>query len=148
MSSSSEQEFTAQESVRLPPDEAFRLFTERVDAWYEINRYSVLNPQKTSSVKIEGHVGGRFMEVPMDASNPGGVLGMIHVWEPPHRFAFVDLNDCQVEVTFEAVEELTLVTISVRLLRVLSCDQVSAIKRYGWHTLLGKYKTVIDQSNE
>ncbi|XOV83797.1 MAG: SRPBCC domain-containing protein [bacterium] len=145
MSSAAKQEYVAQEKVDLTPGEAFRLFTERVDAWYEINSHSVLNPEKTSAVEIEGYVGGRFMEVPTSTSDSAGVLGTIHTWDPPNRFVFIDLNECEVAVTFEPVDKVTLVTISVRVVKPLSCKKVNAIKRYGWHTLLRQYTTIINQ---
>ncbi len=139
--------FSAEESVSVAPREAFLLFTEHVGEWYEITPYSVINPDKTASVAIEGFAGGRFLEVWRDAQ-PGGVLGTVRVWDPPQRFMFVDLNNCEVEVTFEPITTGSRVTIAVRVPEETDRRRTDTIRQYGWHTLLTQYVSfTVNKSN-
>lgn len=73
--------------VQLGIEDAFALFTERLDTWWPLASFSIgsdNDEQPPTSVRFEGCVGGRVVEV--------GVGGEEHVWadviawQPPRRF--------------------------------------------------------------
>jgi hypothetical protein len=71
--------------VSLPPEQAFRLFTARVDRWWPLTTHSVFGDEAVSC-HVEGWVGGRFYERHGDGRE--AEWGIVQVWDPPDRVAF------------------------------------------------------------
>lgn len=88
-------------AVALPPDEAFRVFTAEIGSWYVVDRYTVVDHERTVDVRIEPGVGGRIMDVHDDATGEGHEMGRITAWEPPSRFEFTDARATETEVRFD-----------------------------------------------
>ena len=71
----------------LPVEEAFELFTARLDTWWPLDTHSISADEKGASpaaVRWEGRVGGRVVEVAADGSEY--VWAEIIAWNPPERF--------------------------------------------------------------
>lgn len=67
--------------VDFTPEEAFELFTARINSWWPVRTHSY-GGDAVQSVVIEPQVGGRVYEVTAE-----GEQDWAHVleWEPPHR---------------------------------------------------------------
>jgi Activator of Hsp90 ATPase homolog 1-like protein len=121
--------------VSVTPDRAFELFTEEVGDWYRVDRFTVVDPERTVSIRFEPYVGGRFMDVYDVTTGEGRELARIQAWDPPHRLQFVDTRDCEVEVTFVAAADGTRVTIEQRGLDRLPPAVADHVERFGWHVI-------------
>ena len=101
--------------VRRRPEEAFRLFTEKLGSWWPLHRFSAApNP---STCAFEGYVGGRVFQRSADGVETP--WGTVLVWEPPQRLAFSwtvsarsEDEAQQVEVMFTPVAEGTQVRLT------------------------------------
>ncbi len=123
--------------VALPPDEAFRVFTAEIGSWYVVDRYTVVDHERTVDVRIEPHVGGRVMDVHDAGTGEGHEMGRITAWEPPRRFQFTDARATETEVRFDpASGGRTTVTLEQRGLDRLPPDEAAHVRRYGWRLLL------------
>ncbi|MEM9436841.1 MAG: SRPBCC domain-containing protein [Pseudomonadota bacterium] len=73
--------------VPLPPDEAFRLFTEDLAAWWPMESHSLsaFDDELPKTVEVEPKEGGKVLEERQDGSRHP--WGTITAWEPGHRFA-------------------------------------------------------------
>jgi len=71
-------------TVPLAPADAFRLFTERMAAWWPLPTHSVYENEATGVV-VEPRVGGRIYETTDDGRTSD--WGVISAWEPGRRFA-------------------------------------------------------------
>jgi uncharacterized protein YndB with AHSA1/START domain len=71
-------------TVKLPPDAAFRLFTERMGIWWPLRTHSVFHAEAVA-VTIEPVVGGRVFE--STASGRTCDWGTIIEWQPGERLA-------------------------------------------------------------
>jgi hypothetical protein len=122
--------------VPLPPAAAFGLFTDGIDEWYLRGRDTVPDWTKTVAVRIEPWVGGRLLDV-HDASTGGGrAMATVTAWEPPTRLVFTDARGTEVEVTFDAVDGGSRVTLEHRHLdRAASARPVTRWSD-DWPTLL------------
>jgi uncharacterized protein YndB with AHSA1/START domain len=109
--------------VRVPPDVAFRAFTEDVDRWWRRGQRFRVAATHGSVVHIEGGVGGRLFESFATSSGDGApkvlACGVVTAWEPPRRFAFdwrspnyAAGEKTFVEVLFEESASGTLVTVT------------------------------------
>ena len=100
--------------LRLPPEEAFRLFTERISAWWPDSH----RPSKDPASELFLEAGGRFWEKARDGRE--FELGHVVSWEPPHRLTvdfYIGTNAAQptaLEVIFAAEDEGTRVTVHHR----------------------------------
>jgi uncharacterized protein YndB with AHSA1/START domain len=106
--------------VAVPPEVAFRVFTEDIDQWWR--RGPAYRAAGTRGVlHLEPHVGGRLFES-FEVHGTTKVLetGRITTWEPPGRLAFdwrsvtfapAD-QSTQVEVVFEPRPSGTFVTLT------------------------------------
>jgi hypothetical protein len=70
--------------VRCTVDQAFRIWTEQIDAWWP-KGHSVSGDPRTTVV-IEPHVGGRIFE--RTAAGVEQSWGQVLVWAPPEHFAY------------------------------------------------------------
>jgi uncharacterized protein YndB with AHSA1/START domain len=95
-------------TVNALPDEAFRLFTEEVDAWWRRGpKYRHFGGEH-AIVAFEPGVGGRVFEQ-FGTGGPVHVLGEVLAWQPGERLVFewrlanfAPGERTEVEVLFEA----------------------------------------------
>jgi uncharacterized protein YndB with AHSA1/START domain len=111
--------------VKVPPDIAFRVFTEEIDQWWRRGlayRIAGRDPQR-GIIHLEAGVGGRLFESYQSKSGAARVheSGRVTVWEPPARLVFewraVNFKApeaTEVEVLFEPSPSGTLVTVTHR----------------------------------
>lgn len=131
--------------VALRPDDAFRVFTAEIGSWYLVDRYTVVDHERTVDIRIEPHVGGRIMDVHDAASGEGHEMGRITAWEPPRRFEFTDARATRTEVRFDPVPGggRTAVTLEQRGLDRLPPGEAEHVRRYGWRLLLRWFDTAL-----
>jgi len=135
------QEVRSSVTVKLPPDEAFRLFTERIGGWWPRDRHSVFGAEAT--VTMEPRLGGRVIESSADGQT--SKWGTITEWQPGERMALTwhpgDEAELAtlVEVTFsEAPDGGTLVDLLHTGWGVHGAEAAASAASYrdGWPTVL------------
>lgn len=67
--------------VELDPEVAFEVFVDEIDAWYRVDRFTVVDFTRTVAIRFEPHVGGRLMDVHDSESGEGREMGRITVWD-------------------------------------------------------------------
>src|SRR5262249_26267722 len=73
--------------VDLEPTLAFAVFTEELDTWWGRGpRFRFLAPYQGTLV-LEPGVNGRLLHVADATAGRVFVVGVVEVWEPPHRLA-------------------------------------------------------------
>lgn len=108
--------------VKVPAEEAFRVFTEEMDSWWRSGlRYRI--GKRRSVVHLEAKLGGRLFES-FETANGESKLqetGRITCFEPPRRLVltwravnFAPDEETEVEVLFEPGPSGTLVTVCHR----------------------------------
>lgn len=73
--------------IPLPPEDAFRLFTERLDTWWPLRTHSISADEVTAlpvGVRFEGRLGGQVVELAADGAEY--VWAEVVAWDPPERF--------------------------------------------------------------
>ena len=106
--------------VAVPPDVAFRVFTEEIDQWWRRGLRYRVSGKGRGILHLEPAVGGRLFEEIESGAGPRIVeTGRVTVWEPPARFAlewrnvnFSETEKTRVEVAFEPSASGTLVTVT------------------------------------
>jgi len=108
--------------VKVPPDEAFRVFTEEIDGWWRGGlRYRI--GKRRSVVHLEPKLGGRLFESFETVSGAPKIkeTGRVTCFEPPRRLVltwravnFAPDEETEVEVLFEPSPSGTLVTVCHR----------------------------------
>ncbi len=117
-------------SVAVPPEEAFRVFTQEVNLWWRRGRRFRSAPGNAGIVCIEPGPGGRLFE---SFDTPAGEqvveMGRMLVWQPPERLLlqwrgvnFALHEHTEVEVLFKAVGAGTQVTVVHRGWAALRAD--------------------------
>ena len=131
--------------VALSQAEAFRVFTAEIGDWYVVDRYTVVDHERTVDIRIEPRAGGRIMDVYDATTGEGREMGRITLWEPPHRLVFTDARATETEVRFapRADGGRTAVTIEQRGLDRLPPGEAEHVRRYGWRLLLRWYATAV-----
>ncbi|HUR48267.1 MAG TPA: SRPBCC domain-containing protein [Acidimicrobiales bacterium] len=71
--------------VGVPPDAAFRLFTDEIASWWPLDTHSV-GGSRATGIRVERGVGGLIEELGIEG--PQRIWGTITSWEPPSMFAF------------------------------------------------------------
>jgi uncharacterized protein YndB with AHSA1/START domain len=135
---------TVSTEVAVGPAEAFRLFTEEVDAWWGRGPRFRFCLAGEGRMRFEPGVGGRFLE----ESGPGGEpheIGRIAAWEPGRRLlfgfrarSFAPGERTEVEVLFEPRGASTRVTVHHRGWDSVAPDSPF---RHGWTG--GAFETVL-----
>jgi uncharacterized protein YndB with AHSA1/START domain len=69
-------------SVKAPPDVAWRVFTEKIGAWWPLDNYKIGKANAVDAV-IEPREGGRWYERGDDGTSCD--WGRVLAWEPPAR---------------------------------------------------------------
>ena len=93
--------------VRRGIEEAFRVFTDEIAAWWPVAGHSV-EPDQVEAVVLEGRIGGRLYERWHDGGEAD--WGRVVTWEPPQRLVLSWQPNperpaaTEVEVRFVAVE--------------------------------------------
>lgn len=108
--------------VHVERAEAFRLFTEEIDAWWRGGlKYRI--GKRRSVVHLEPKLSGRLFESFETSTSSSKIVetGRITQWEPPARFVlewravnFAPSEKTEVEVLFEPSASGTLVTVRHR----------------------------------
>lgn len=102
--------------VRVPPERAFRAFTEHVGLWWPPGHRVAGEPDAV--LRIEASEGGRFFE--RTTSGREIPYGRVTAWEPPRRLGLAwylgsdPEHATEVEVRFSATDEGTLVEVTHR----------------------------------
>jgi uncharacterized protein YndB with AHSA1/START domain len=138
-------------AVDVPPDWAFRFFTEKIGDWWPLEDYSTfaMNDRgRPDEVVFEPGVGGRVYERLGDET---AVWGVVNAWDPPHRVAFSwQTNpdwpgETEVEITFTAENGGTRVRLRHTGWERLGDRAEAAHASYtsGWAEVLGHYEEAI-----
>ena len=107
-------------TVRVPPEEAFRVFVEEIDAWWRHGLKYRVAGKKRSIVHLEAAPGGRLYEA-FETSRGQKLIetGRVTHFEPPTLLAFEWRNvnfapheKTWVEVNFEPSSSGTKVTVT------------------------------------
>jgi uncharacterized protein YndB with AHSA1/START domain len=108
--------------VALPPDEAFRLFTDQMETWWDPTHHIIEAP--LARMVLEPYVGGSLYDVGTDGSECR--WSRVLAYDPPQLFVFswdinlewqleTDLSKCsEVAVTFTAEDGGTRVDLEHR----------------------------------
>jgi hypothetical protein len=131
-----------QVTIRKTPQEAFRVFFDRIAEWWPLDTHSV-DPERVDTCAVEGRVGGRIYESYSDGSR--SLWGTVRVWDPPNRVVFSwhpgrDAGSAQeVEVRFKKVDEGTDVSLEHRGWETLKDRAADMWNRYdtGWDYVFG-----------
>jgi uncharacterized protein YndB with AHSA1/START domain len=122
--------------VGVPPEKAFRVFTEEMGTWWPLETHSRAAVERddvrAERIELEGRAGGRVLE---HLSN-GEVLpwAEVIVWEPPHRLVLAwrphgrPQPPTEVEVAFTPRDGGTLVELEHR----------------GWERLTGEFQELYE----
>lgn len=130
--------------VPLPPEQAFRRFTENMGDWWPLARYSV-GLEEARGVVFEGRTGGRIYEVQTDGTEAD--WGRVTVWEPSRRVAFTwhpgrpESTRQEVAVTFRPEADGTRVELVHSGWERLPEKPLETREQYrgGWDFVLGRY---------
>lgn len=106
--------------VRVPQADAFRVFTDEIDAWWRRSKRFRIGGSG-GRMRFEPHLGGSLYESFETRAGDTKTIqtGTVTVWEPPDRLAFewravnfVPTESTLVEVEFEPRPSGTLVTVT------------------------------------
>jgi uncharacterized protein YndB with AHSA1/START domain len=138
-------------TVDVPPDWAFRFFTEKIGDWWPLEDYSIFASDgrgRPDAVVFEPGVGGRVLERLGDEQC---VWGEVRVWEPPHRVVFSWRTnrdwpeDTEVEISFMPKGTGTRVQLRHTGWERLGDRAEAAQTSYagGWGEVLGHYEAAV-----
>jgi uncharacterized protein YndB with AHSA1/START domain len=127
--------------VDAPQEKAFRVFTEKLGAWWPVATHSVRRERAETAV-LEGRVGGRLYERALDGEEI--LWGEVTVWDPPHRLSYTwhpgrgPETGQEVEIRFLAEGDRTRVELEHRGWERLGDEAAEAIRSYdaGWDLVL------------
>lgn len=135
--------------VKLPAEDAFRLFTEGINKWWPLVTHSVWG-EGAESCYFEGWVGGRIVEVSKHGEE--SEWGKVLVWEPYTRVSFQWYPDRTPETAQEVTVMFTETAGGSRLELIHTgwetLGEQALEKRNGyvtgWDFVLGKYLDAAD----
>ena len=131
-------------TIAVPPEHAFRVFTEEIHTWWPLRTHAV-DTDNSDTVVLEGREGGRLFERTPDGDEH--LWGIVVVWEPPHRVGYswhpgrgADTAQ-EVEVTFTPDGDGTRVDVRHWGWEKLGdrLDETIASYDDGWNKVLGRY---------
>jgi uncharacterized glyoxalase superfamily protein PhnB len=96
--------------VPIPPEEAFRIFTQEFDAWWVRSPTTFFDGARAREMRIEAGVGGRVLEVYGD--DDALERGRITAWEPPSRLVVDMWDGSEATFTFDAEANGTRVAVT------------------------------------
>ncbi|HEX8647845.1 MAG TPA: SRPBCC domain-containing protein [Thermoleophilaceae bacterium] len=112
---------TAEVVVNATPDHAFAIFTDEIGLWWRTGTPYWNDAERGKTVRIEPHVGGRFMEVYDLDTGEGFEVGRVTTWQPGERLAFTwtqadwpSGTTTTIELTFEPADGGTRVRLEHR----------------------------------
>jgi uncharacterized protein YndB with AHSA1/START domain len=128
-------------TVRLGPDEAFRLFTEGMGTWWPVEMFSRAADEGSTVERVvfEQRAGGRIYET--DGAGGEGSWGTVLEWEPPRRLVMAwkpndeDRPPTEIEVVFTKQDDgATRVDLEHRKWELLGDRAAEARRTYesGW----------------
>jgi uncharacterized protein YndB with AHSA1/START domain len=138
-------------TVDVPPDWAFRFFTEKIGDWWPLEDYSTLatdQGRRPDEVVFEPGIGGRVYE---RLGDQVAVWGIVTIWEPPDCVAFSWRvspewpDETEVKITFAPENGGTRVRLSHTGWERLGDRAETARAGYdhGWDEVLGCYEEAI-----
>jgi hypothetical protein len=138
--------------VDASPEEAFAIFADEIGLWWRRDTPYWNDRERGLSIRIEPHVGGRFLEVYDLESGTGLEVGRVTVWEPGTRFAMTWTQlgwpegvTTDIEVSFEPTEGGTLVQLEHSgFERVPEAAQSLPGYEAGWNEVLGWFAERVD----
>ena len=138
-------------TVSVSTEEAFRVFTEGIGAWWPSERYSV-DPENRQAVILEGWEGGRIIE--RTAAGDEHVWGTLRAWEPPHRLVSTwhpgrgAQTAQEIEVTFVSMGDATRVNLRHRGWENVVDDRDERMANYreGWDLVLSQYAQAAERN--
>jgi len=144
MQETSEQVVEKSVTVSVPVDRAFEVFTAEIATWWPLRTHAV-DTERSESVVMEGHAGGRLYE--RTPSGEEHLWGTIVAWEPPSRIVYSwhpgrSAETAQeVEVTFDPEGDGTRVGIRHAGWEKLGDRTEEAVASYdeGWDVVIGRY---------
>lgn len=137
---------TAEVIVDASPEDAFHAFTAEIGLWWRRDTPYWNDAEKGLTVRIEPHVGGRFVEVYDLDTGDGYEVGRVTAWDPGRRFAMTwtqtgwpEEVSTDVEVTFEPEGARTRVTLRQTGFERVGpgAEEAQAGYSMGWKEILG-----------
>lgn len=106
--------------VAVPPQQAFRIFTEEIELWWRRGPRFRNAPGDAGLIALEPKLGGRVFESYTAGAQTHVIeIGRIRVWDPPRRLLFdwrarnfAPAEHTEVEVLFEPSAGGTRVTVT------------------------------------
>jgi uncharacterized protein YndB with AHSA1/START domain len=130
--------------VQLPPQEAFRLFTDGINQWWPLQEGYSYGGDRAREIFLEPTEGGRFYERFVDGDELQ--VGTVRVCSPPDRILFTWRSpdwqaETVVEVRFVAEELGTSVQLEHRSFERLGAEGEAIARRWGggWPRVIGAF---------
>jgi uncharacterized protein YndB with AHSA1/START domain len=120
--------------VELPPEEAFRLFTDGINEWWPLEEGYSYGGHRAREIFLEPAEGGRFYERFTDGDELQ--VGTVRVCSPPDRILFTWRSpdwqaETEVDVRFVAEGQGTTVQLEHRGFERLGSEGESIGRRWG-----------------
>jgi len=108
--------------VEVPPQDAFRIFTEDIDLWWRRGLRYRVGGGRAGTIHLEAGVGGRLYEsITAGGDTELKETGRVTTWDPPRRLCFTwravnfaPEESTEVDVAFEPSRTGTRVTVTHR----------------------------------
>jgi uncharacterized protein YndB with AHSA1/START domain len=132
--------------VELPPEAAFRLFTEGINQWWPLQEGYSYGGDRAREIVLEPMEGGRFYERFVDGDELQ--VGTVRVCTPPDRILFTWRSphwqaETEVEVRFLPQDVGTTVEVEHRGFERLGPDGKAIARRWagGWPRVVQAFAT-------